>query len=316
VNRFIVDHAPMSMRAGLLDAVKNISHQLQTQSKNLSNNVLQTVQTLGARVVPQTFNLLSSGATILFQLLIVLVLSLFMSLQGRPFVRSVVAYLPRSLDPDIEAVFKTVNHAFGGFIRGQLILSTIYGVLIFAVMRVFALIVPNSGDLAGFAAVSGVLGGLILIIPAIGTTLSMVPPLAIGLLVLQDLPRFLILLVVIWVIQIFIANVAGPRVMSDSVGVNTLLTFGALLVGGKLGGLLGAFFAVPILAVVLTIVERVYLRLPHHALTAAGQAPIQGPPPPIAVTPPPADTQRTRAGGTRPARRLGKFGALPHRRHR
>jgi predicted PurR-regulated permease PerM len=189
-------------------------------------------------------------------------------------------------------------------------------VLIFAVMRVFALIVPNSGDLAGFAAVSGVLGGLILIIPAIGTTLSMAPPLAIGLLVLQDLPRFLILLVVIWVIQIFIANVAGPRVMSDSVGVNTLLTFGALLVGGKLGGLLGAFFAVPILAVVLTIVERVYLRLPHHARTAAVQAPIQGPPPPIAVTPPPADTQRARTGGTRPTRRLGKFGALPHRRHR
>jgi hypothetical protein len=59
--------------------------------------------------------------------------------------------------------------------------------------------------------------------------------------------------------------------MSESVGVNTILTFGALLVGGKLGGVLGAFFAIPLLAVALAVLERVYLHLAHRLPAADGQ---------------------------------------------
>jgi predicted PurR-regulated permease PerM len=186
-------------------------------------------------------------------------------------VQGLIAYLPHSLDPDIAAVRAAIDRAFGGFIRGQLVLSTLYGALIFAVMEGFALLIPGSGGLGSFAAICGILAGLIMIIPAIGTTLSMFPPLIVGALTLHNWPQFIAYFVIIYAIQLFIANVVGPRVFSESVGVNTLLTFGALLVGGKLGGLLGAFFAIPLLAVALAVLERVYLHLTHRLPATDGQ---------------------------------------------
>ncbi|HWE60163.1 MAG TPA: AI-2E family transporter [Chloroflexota bacterium] len=271
VDRFIQDHAPASIRPQLLAAVKNISEQVQEQSRNLSKDALSTAGTISGKVALQTFNLLSNGATVLFQIFIVAILSFFMTMQGRQFVQGLVAYLPRSLDPDVAAVRAAIDRAFGGFIRGQLLLSTLYGALVFAVMEGFALFVPGSSGIGSFAAICGVLAGLIMIIPVIGTTLSMIPPLIVGALTLHDWPRFVALFVLIYAIQLFIANIVGPRVFSESVGVNTLLTFGALLVGGKLGGVLGAFFAIPLLAVVLAVLDRVYLHLTHRLPAADSQ---------------------------------------------
>jgi predicted PurR-regulated permease PerM len=261
VDRYIRDHAPASIRPQLLAAVQNISEQLQAQSRNLSKGSLSAAGTISSKVALQTFNLLNSGATVLFQVFIVAILSFFMTMQGRQFVQALIAYLPRSLDADVAAVRTTIDRAFGGFIRGQLLLSTVYGALVFAVMEAFALLIPGSGELGSLAAVCGILAALIMIIPAIGTTLSMFPPLIVGALALHSWPQFIAFFVIIYAIQLFIANVVGPRVFSESVGVNTLLTFGALLVGGKLGGLLGAFFAIPLLAVALAVLERVYLHL-------------------------------------------------------
>jgi predicted PurR-regulated permease PerM len=52
-------------------------------------------------------------------------------------------------------------------------------------MEGFALLIPGSGGLGSFAALCGILAGLIMIIPAVGTTLSMFPPLIVGALTLH-----------------------------------------------------------------------------------------------------------------------------------
>ena len=271
----IRQHAPTGWQPQLIAAVHNVSSQLQSQTNQLSSNVLATAQSLATNVAPQTFRLLNTTLTVLFQLLVVVILSFFMTVEGRPFVRAGIKYLPRSLDDDVEAVIDVTNRAFGGFIRGQLCISALYGVLVFLVLEGFARL--GAGDAAGqlekLSAVAALLAALVMILPVIGTTLSMIPPIVIGAFALQDWALSIWLIAALWIVQLVMANIVGPRVMSDSVGVNALWTFAGLLIGGKIGGLLGAFFSVPILAAALTIAERIYLHLPQSKsqVVEAGQ---------------------------------------------
>src|SRR5262249_59762735 len=90
---------------------------------------------------------------------------------------------------------------------------------------------------------------------------------------LPDWPHRVALIVAVWALNVVVSDVLGPRVMSESVGINPILSFGALIAGAKLGGILGAFFAARILAVLLVVLERVYLHLAHRTIPAVAPAP-------------------------------------------
>jgi predicted PurR-regulated permease PerM len=271
--RFIGEHAPRSLQGPLDAAVMQGAGQLRGLSNNLGKDLLAVASAVTAPTISNTFNLVGNALSILLSLFTVLILSFFMMTLGRPFVKRGRSYLPRSLDPDIDAVHDVISRAFGGFVRGQLILSTVYGVAIAAILLVFSLVPGSGGQLASYAALAGILGGSIMIIPAIGSILSMVPPILVGAVALPDWPHRIALIVAIWAVNVVVSDVLGPRVMSHSVGINPILSFGALIAGAKLGGILGAFFAAPVLAVLLVVLERIYLHLTHRVVPEVATAP-------------------------------------------
>jgi predicted PurR-regulated permease PerM len=269
----IREHAPRSLQGPLDALVAQGAAQLQGLSRTLGKDLVALARSVTGSTLSSTFNLVGSALSLLLSLLTVLILSFFMMTLGRPFVQKGRAYLPRSLDPDLDAVGEVINRAFGGFVRGQLVLSTVYGVAIAAIMLLFSLVPGSGSQMVHFAALAGILGGLIMIIPAIGTMLSMIPPILVGSLALPDWPHRVALIVAIWALNVVMSDVLGPRVMSNAVGINPILSFGALIAGAKLGGILGAFFAVPILAVTLVVLERVYVHLTHHEVSGVVPAP-------------------------------------------
>jgi predicted PurR-regulated permease PerM len=254
-------HAPRSLQGPLDTAVQQGAAQLQGLSKNVGKDLLSLGRSLTTSTISQTFNLVGSALGVLLSLVTVLILSFFMMTLGRPFLQKMRSYLPRTLDPDLDAVQDVINRAFGGFVRGQLILSTIYSVAIIAILLALSLVPGSGGQLVRFAALAGILGGVIMIIPAIGAMLAMIPPMLVGAIALPDWPHRIALMVIIWALNVVVTDVLGPRVMSEAVGINPILSFGALIVGAQLGGILGAFFAAPILAVSLAVLDRIYLHL-------------------------------------------------------
>jgi predicted PurR-regulated permease PerM len=69
-------------------------------------------------------------------------------------------------------------------------------------------------------------------------------------------------------------NVVSPRVMSQTVGLHPLLVLVAVLVGGKLAGVWGAIFGVPIAGVLVAMVAFYRLTLDErrqHAAALAGR---------------------------------------------
>jgi len=87
------------------------------------------------------------------------------------------------------------------------------------ILLAFSLVPGSGSQLVHFAALAGILGGLIMIIPAVGAMLAMIPPMLVGVLALPDWPHRIALIVAIWALNVVVTDVLGPRVMSDAVGV-------------------------------------------------------------------------------------------------
>ena len=107
--------------------------------------------------------------------------------------------------------------------------------------------------LGGWAVPLAVLSGLLEIVPIIGPLISAVPAIVVGFAISP--------LTGLGVVGLFIIvhqlenNFLVPKVMQKAVDLNPLVTMIAILIGGKLLGIVGALLAVPVTLVVLIIVR-------------------------------------------------------------
>jgi predicted PurR-regulated permease PerM len=139
------------------------------------------------------------------------------------------------------------SRVLGGYLRGQLTLALIIGVLAGVGMSLLGL---------PYAVVLGVLAGLFELVPMFGPILSVVPAVIVAL--------FMPFPTVLWVVLYFLAiqqlenNVLAPRISGHAVGLQPLGAMFALLAGFQLAGLLGGLFAVPLAGVVWVLLGAAY----------------------------------------------------------
>jgi predicted PurR-regulated permease PerM len=141
---------------------------------------------------------------------------------------------------------RQVDHIISSFIRGQLTVCAILGIL-YAV-----------GYLAigiHLAIVIGLIGGMIAIIPYVGSAVAVFSASAICLLQYGIDVR--IVLVVGWytIVQSLEGYILTPRIVGHSLGLHPVAVIVALLIGGDLLGFLGLLIAVPAAAVVKVFVS-------------------------------------------------------------
>lgn len=159
--------------------------------------------------------------------------------------RYALAFLPMARRAGIRDAWNEVESRLGLWVRGQLILMATIGI---ATGIAYSLIgLPAALLLALIAAITEV-------VPIIGPILGAVP----ALLVATTLgPEAVILtLGVYFFLHLIEGNVLVPIVMRNSVGLSPFLVLVSLLLGGTVGGILGAIVAVPIVAGITVILGR------------------------------------------------------------
>jgi predicted PurR-regulated permease PerM len=205
--------------------------------------LLQRLAGLSGPLLTNALALARGAAALAIDAVIVLVLSVYLVLDADRLTRAALAATPAHLRDDVSYFMESVRLAFGGFLRGQLLLAVVYGLGTAAVMAAAGL---------DYVLVASVFAGAAMLIPFIGQVLALVPPLGIALL-LQPARLWWVLLLLVG-LQLFLINVVSPRVMSQTVGIHPLLVLVAVLVGGKLAGVWGAVFGVPIAGVLVAMV--------------------------------------------------------------
>lgn len=152
-----------------------------------------------------------------------------------------------------EEFIKKMETKIGGWVRGELILMFIVGLLSYIGLLFLDL---------EFALPLAVLAGFFELIPNIGPTLSMIPAVIVGLSVSPVMG--LTVAALYFLIQQLENNLIVPKVMQKSVGLNPLVTLVVLMIGLKLGGAFGMLLAVPVFLAIQIIIKEIYHS--HHSL--------------------------------------------------
>ncbi|MEX1051918.1 MAG: AI-2E family transporter [Patescibacteria group bacterium] len=174
----------------------------------------------------------------------VLVLAFYLLLEEEGMKKIYKGIIPNEWYDDLAETTRKIAGRLGAWLRGQLFLMFIVG---FAVT--IGLLIVGSP----YALSLGIWAGLTEAIPIVGPWLGAVPGVAVGLAE-SPLQGFLTLLVYL-VIQQLEGNILVPKIMSKAVGLNPVIVIIAILIGGKLYGLMGVVLAVPLAAVVSVITE-------------------------------------------------------------
>ena len=198
----------------------------------------------------------------IFAIVIVLVLSFFLLLDGKRLFEWVIGELGPTHGPRWRTVAEDVYRSVGGYVVGALTISLIAGVTTYLVLTLLG--VP-------FAVPLAVLAAFFSLIPLVGATIAgtiIAFVAALG----GDFPSDLIIWVIYFVIyQQVENNVIQPQIFRRTVAIHPLMVIVALLVGASLLGIVGALLAIPI-AGALQIVIRDWWRF-RTTGTSSGLAP-------------------------------------------
>lgn len=217
-----------------------------------SGSVIDTV--IGAAT-----STISSVVTAIFASVIAVYLLLAKKVLGRQAILLMNAYLKPGYSEKVIHVATLSKSIYAKFLSGQCVEAIILGLLIFIALTIFRL---------PYAVLTAVLTAVFAFVPYIGAFASLLIGAFFTLIVN---PNQVILFVIVYtVVQFVESQFIYPHVVGNSVGLSALWTLIAALVGGKLLGLVGIIFFIPLTAVIYTIFkEAVYERL--HKNMSDGQ---------------------------------------------
>jgi predicted PurR-regulated permease PerM len=174
--------------------------------------------------------------------IIVIVIAFFMLIDGANLWQLVLKLVPERHRSRVAIAVQT---NFGGFLRGQLLISVLLSIATFLIFVAFQ--VPFSFLLA-------VTIGVFDLIPGIGATLG-VSFVCLIILVQSGWLMALKVFAICLILQQLQDNFVSPRVMQSTVHLNPALVFFALLVGTRVLGVLGVFLAIPMTGVIVSLLE-------------------------------------------------------------
>ena len=159
--------------------------------------------------------------------------------------RYALAFAPEERRAGIRDAWNEVESRLGLWVRGQLVLMATIGIATGVAYTVLGL--PGALLLALIAALTEV-------IPIVGPLIGAIPALLVATTIS---PETAILTMGIYLlIHAVEGNVLVPMVMRNTVGLSPFLVLVSLLIGGAAGGILGAIVAVPIVAGLTVILDR------------------------------------------------------------
>jgi putative heme transporter len=171
------------------------------------------------------------------------------------------ALIPRPYHVRTARLMLALETIVGGYMRGQALTSALIGGFTYALLLI--LHVPNALILA-------ILAGFTDLIPYIGPVLATAAPVLFALS--KGVPVALIVLVALVLYEELESRLIIPRVYGKTLRLSPVAVTIALLMGGKLFGIIGALLALPIAAAIRATVEELRIDLPGESIERARDA--------------------------------------------
>jgi len=173
----------------------------------------------------------------------------------------VASMVPRNHIGTVSRLAAESSAVLSGFLRGQLLVMIILGVLYGAGLWAVGL---DLGILIGIVA------GLLTFVPYLGPISGVLMGLIAALMQYGDWKHLVLVSIVFGVGQVIESYVLTPKLVGDRIGLHPVAVIFAVLACGQLFGFLGMLLALPIAAVVNVLLRYAHERYTHSQLYAGG----------------------------------------------
>lgn len=207
----------------------------QAQIASVQSQIISQAEGLAGNILP----LLTGVAGAALDIIVVAVMSIYLLIDGNRATKWLRENMPRRQKGRIRFLLDTLQRVVGGYIRGQLFLCTLIGLLVGIGMQLLG--VP-------YALLLGVLAFILEFIPVLGTLVS--GAICVLFALTQGWLLAVIVLAYFVLVHIIEGDVVGPRVVGKVIGLHPVVSLAALIAGGELFGIWGTLFAAPVAGVI------------------------------------------------------------------
>jgi predicted PurR-regulated permease PerM len=216
-------------------------HNLPFDVRILAQQLLVRVQTQAEAIAATGVGLVVGTVNWFVDLILILVISFYMLLDGQRVWRSLTGIVSPTIR---DGLTESLQRNLQRFVTGQLLLGLFMAIAL--TVAFWWLRVP-------FFLLFAVFIGVMEVIPFVGATL--------GIGAVSIIVAFINWWLALQVLAVAISlqqvkdNLIAPRIMGNLTGLSPVIIFASLLLGAKVGGLLGVILAIPLTGVVKSIVE-------------------------------------------------------------
>ncbi|MBE9130253.1 AI-2E family transporter, partial [Coleofasciculus sp. LEGE 07081] len=222
----------------------SVEHKLPFDVRILGNQLLARVQAQAEAIASTGLGLVVGTFNWFLDLILVLVISFYMLIDGERLWQGLTSFFsPRIREGLTQALQRNLQR----FVSGQLLLGLFMATTLTLAFRLLQ--VP-------FFLLFAVFIGFMEVIPFVGATL--------GIFTVVTVVAFINWWLAVEVLVVSVAlqqvkdNLIAPRIMGKLTGLSPVIIFVSLLLGARLGGILGVILAIPLTGVVKSLAEIVF----------------------------------------------------------
>lgn len=200
--------------------------------------VVSQVEQVLATTVSRIVRIVMTVFTSVFYLILAPILAYFIMRDWPTMQKSFIGLFPPKYHQSILVLGKRIDRVLSGFIRGQLFISLIIGLMIAGGLALLGV---------RYALIVGLIGGAFNVVPYFGPIIGAIPAVVLALI---ESPT-----TALWTIVLFIAinqlesAILSPKIVGDMVGLHPLTVILAILAGAEVMGVAGMLLAVPLTAI-------------------------------------------------------------------
>ena len=211
---------------------------LESVSGGNSDSLMSTIQTF-----------LGTSFGVLGDVYIILLLGVFFTASPSIYKKGILLLVPKPKKELGERIMDRISLSLKGWLKGMMVSIVLITVLISVALTIIG--IP-------MAMVLGLITGILELVPNLGSLLAMIPGVLLAFTISTN--TAIIVALVYIVSQTITANIVTPLIQKKIINLPPALTLVSQLIMGTLSGALGIILAVPLLAIIIILIDELYVQ--------------------------------------------------------
>ena len=211
---------------------------LESVSGGNSDSLMTTVQTF-----------LGTSFGVLGDIYIILLLGVFFTASPSIYKNGILLLVPKPKKELGKHIMDRISLSLKGWLKGMMVSIVLITVLISVALTIIG--IPMT-------MVLGLITGILELVPNLGSLLAMIPGVLLALTISTN--TAIVVALVYIVSQTITANIVTPLIQKKIINLPPALTLVSQLIMGTLSGALGIILAVPLLAIIIILIDELYVK--------------------------------------------------------